>query len=306
MTNNSNDSDKKVDNKVTTKTDVSSTIKQIEREAEEEHSVRLANAEKTRKQIISDAQKVEELKIKLMRDSAEKTLRQREFENKKELDAIRDFARQRQLDIIASEKSEFDKKEDEKAERDKKYLKRNYYNSEQYKSHYKGGDDSQTDNLLLDKEVQSYQDLMIKLKSAEQSMLADKELQNSLKEFEKYYSKRLQIERKYDEERRKLEENAKLAGISENDKASALKAIDEQEKAEKSKLAFEDFKESPLYQMAMMGNNSSIIDPTALETVKREMEEKMREAASQSPADFKAFADAIPSMLAEELNIEQF
>lgn len=296
LTNNSNDSDKKVDNKVTTKKDVSTTIKQIEREAEEEHSVRLAHAEKMRKQVISDAQKLEELKIKMMRDSAEKTLRQRAFENKKELDAIREFARQRQLDIIASEKSEFDKKEDTKAENDKKYLKKNYYNSEQYKSHYKGGDDSQTDNLLLDKEVQSYQDLMIKLKSAEQSMLADKELQNSLKEFEKYYSKRLQIERKYDEERRKLEENAKLAGISESDKASALKAIDEQEKAEKSKLAFEDFKESPLYQMAMMGNNSSIIDPTALETVKREMEEKMREAASQSPADFKAFADAYVSI----------
>lgn len=295
LTNNSNDSDKK-DNKVTTKTDVSSTIKQIEREAEEEHSVRLANAEKTRKQIISDAQKLEELKIKMMRDSAEKTLRQREFENKKELDAIRELARQRQLDIIASEKSEFDKKEDEKAERDKKYLKRNYYNSEQYKSHYKGGDDSQTNNLLLDIEVKSYQDLMIKLKSAEQSMLADKELQNSLKEFEQYYSKRLQIERKYDEERRKLEENAKLAGISESDKASALKAIDEKEKAEKSKLAFEDFKESPLYQMAMTGNSSAIIDPTALETVKREMEEKMREAASQSPADFKAFADAYVSI----------
>lgn len=271
-------------------------IKQIEREEEEKHSAELAIAEKVRKQVISDAQKEEELKIKAMRDSAEKTLRQREFENKKELDAIRDFARQRQLDIIASEKSEFDKKEDDKAERDKKYLKRNYYNSEQYKSHYKGGDDSQTDNLLLDKEVQSYQDLMIKLKSAEQSMLADKELQNSLKEFEQYYSKRLQIERKYDEERRKLEENAKLAGISESDKASALKAIDEQEKAEKSKLAFEDFKESPLYQMAMMGNNSAIIDPTALETVKREMEEKMREAASQSPADFKAFADAYVSI----------
>lgn len=271
-------------------------IKQIEREAEEKHSAELAIAEKVRKQVISDAQKLEELKIKMMRDSAEKTLRQREFENKKELDAIRDFARQRQLDIIASEKSEFDKKEDDKAERDKKYLKKNYYNSKQYKSHYKGGDDSQTDNLLLDKEVQSYQDLMIKLKSAEQSMLADKELQNSLKEFEQYYSKRLQIERKYDEERRKLEENAKLAGISESDKASALKAIDEQEKAEKSKLAFEDFKESPLYQMAMMGNSSAIIDPTALETVKREMEEKMREAASQSPADFKAFADAYVSI----------
>lgn len=295
LTNNSNDSDKK-DNKVTTKTDVSSTIKQIEREEEEEHSVRLANSEKRRKQMISDAQKEEELKIKLMRDGAEKTLRQRAFENKKELDAIREFARQRQLEKIASEKSEFDKKEDEKAERDKKYLKRNYYNSEQYKSHYKGGDDSKTNNLLLDKEVQSYQDLMIKLKSAEQSMLADKELQNSLKEFEQYYSKRLQIERKYDEERRKLEKNAKLAGISESDKASALKAIDEQEKAEKSKLAFEDFKESPLYQMAMMGNSSAIIDPTALETVKREMEEKMREAASQSPADFKAFADAYVSI----------
>lgn len=295
LTNNSNDSDKK-DNKVTTKTDVSSTIKQIEREAEEEHSVRLANAEKERKQVISDAQKLEELKIKMMRDSAEKTLRQREFENKKELDAIRELARQRQLDIIASEKSEFDKKEDDKAERDKKYLKKNYYNSEQYKSHYKGDDDSKADNLLLDKEVQSYQDLMIKLKSAEQSILADKELKNSLKEFEQYYSKRLQIERKYDEERRKLEENAKLAGISESDKASALKAIDEQEKAEKSKLAFEDFKESPLYQMAMMGNSSAIIDPTALETVKREMEEKMREAASQSPADFKAFADAYVSI----------
>lgn len=271
-------------------------IKQIEREEEEKHSAELAIAEKVRKQVISDAQKEEELKIKAMRDSAEKTLRQREFENKKELDAIRDFARQRQLDIIASEKSEFDKKEDDKAERDKKYLKRNYYNSEQYKNHYKRGDDSQTNNLLLDKEVQSYQDLMIKLKSAEQSMLADKELQNSLKEFEQYYSKRLQIERKYDEERRKLEENAKLAGISESDKASALKAIDEQEKAEKSKLAFEDFKESPLYQMAMMGNSSAIIDPTALETVKREMEEKMREAASQSPADFKAFADAYVSI----------
>ena len=271
-------------------------IKQIEREEEEKHSAELAIAEKVRKQVISDAQKEEELKIKAMRDGAEKTLRQRAFENKKELDAIREFARQRQLDIIASEKSEFDKKEDEKAERDKKYLKRNYYNSEQYKSHYKGGDDSQTNNLLLDKEVQSYQDLMIKLKSAEQSMLADKELQNSLKEFEQYYSKRLQIERKYDEERRKLEENAKLAGISESDKASALKAIDEKEKAEKSKLAFEDFKESPLYQMAMTGNNSAIIDPTALETVKREMEEKMREAASQSPADFKAFADAYVSI----------
>lgn len=271
-------------------------IKQIEREAEEEHSARLAHAEKMRKQVVSDAQKLEELKIKMMRDGAEKTLRQREFENKKELDAIRDFARQRQLDIIASEKSEFDKKEDDKAERDKKYLKRNYYNSEQYKSHYKGGDDSQTDNLLLDKEVQSYQDLMIKLKSAEQSMLADKELQNSLKEFEQYYSKRLQIERKYDDERRKLEENAKLAGISESDKASALKAIDDKEKAEKSKLAFEDFKESPLYQMAMTGNSSAIIDPTALETVKREMEEQMREAASQSPADFKAFADAYVSI----------
>lgn len=295
LTNNSNDSDKK-DNKVTTKTDVSSTIKQIEREAEEKHSAELAIAEKTRKQTISDAQKLEELKIKMMRDSAEKTLRQREFENKKELDAIRDFARQRQLDIIASEKSEFDKKEDEKAERDKKYLKRNYYNSEQYKSHYKGDEDSKTDNLLLDEEVQSYQDLMIKLKSAEQSMLADKELQNSLKEFEQYYSKRLQIERKYDEERMKLEENAKLAGISESDKASALKAIDDKEKAEKSKLAFEDFKESPLYQMAMTGNSSAIIDPTALETVKREMEEKMREAASQSPADFKAFADAYVSI----------
>lgn len=293
LTNNSNDSD----NKVTTKRDVSSTtIKQIEREEEEEYSVRLANSEKRRKQMISDAQKEEELKIKLMRDGAEKTLRQRKFENKKELDAIRELARQRQLDIIASEKSEFDKKEDEKAENDKKYLKRNYYNSEQYKSHYKGGDDSKADNLLLDKEVQSYQDLMIKLKSAEQSMLADKELQNSLKEFEQYYSKRLQIERKYDVERRKLEENAKLAGISESDKASALKAIDEQENAEKSKLAFEDFKESPLYQMAMMGNNSAIIDPTALETVKREMEEKMREAASQSPADFKAFADAYVSI----------
>lgn len=271
-------------------------IKQIEREEEEKHSAELAIAEKVRKQVISDAQKEEELKIKAMRDGAEKTLRQRAFENKKELDAIREFARQRQLEIIASEKSEFDKKEDEKAERDKKYLKRNYYNSEQYKSHYKGGDDSQTNNLLLDKEVQSYQDLMIKLKSAEQSMLADKELQNSLKEFEQYYSKRLQIERKYDEERRKLEENAKLAGISESDKASALKAIDEKEKAEKSKLAFEDFKESPLYQMAMTGNSSAIIDPTALETVKREMEEKMREAASQSPADFKAFADAYVSI----------
>lgn len=295
LTNNSNDSDKK-DNKVTTKRDVSSTIKQIEREEEEKHSAELAIAEKVRKQVISDAQKEEELKIKAMRDGAEKTLRQRAFENKKELDAIREFARQRQLEIIASEKSEFDKKEDEKAERDKKYLKRNYYNSEQYKSHYKGGNDSQTNNLLLDKEVQSYQDLMIKLKSAEQSMLADKELQNSLKEFEQYYSKRLQIERKYDEERRKLEENAKLAGISESDKASALKAIDEKEKAEKSKLAFEDFKESPLYQMAMTGNSSAIIDPTALETVKREMEEKMREAASQSPADFKAFADAYVSI----------
>lgn len=271
-------------------------IKQIEREDEEKHSAELAIAEKVRKQVISDAQKEEELKIKAMRDGAEKTLRQRAFENKKELDAIREFARQRQFEIIASEKSEFDKKEDEKAERDKKYLKRNYYNSEQYKSHYKGGNDSQTNNLLLDKEVQSYQDLMIKLKSAEQSMLADKELQNSLKEFEQYYSKRLQIERKYDEERRKLEENAKLAGISESDKASALIAIDEKEKAEKSKLAFEDFKESPLYQMAMTGNSSAIIDPTALETVKREMEEKMREAASQSPADFKAFADAYVSI----------
>ena len=271
-------------------------IRQVYRELEREREIRLANSEKNRKQLLSDAQKEEELRIQSLKDGAEKVIAQREFNNKKEIEAIKDEARQRQLDIIASEKSEFDKKEDEEAERDKKYLKKNYYNSEQYKSHYKGGDDSQTDNLLLDKEVQSYQDLMIKLKSAEQSMLADKELQNSLKEFEKYYSKRLQIERKYDEERRKLEENAKLAGISENDKASALKAIDEQEKAEKSKLAFEDFKESPLYQMAMMGNNSAIIDPTALETVKREMEEKMREAASQSPADFKAFADAYVSI----------
>ena len=271
-------------------------IRQVDRELEREREIRLANSEKNRKQQLSDAQKEEELRIQSLKDGAEKVIAQREFNNKKEIEAIKDEARQRQLDIIASEKSEFDKKEDEKAERNKKYLKRNYYNSDQYKIHYKGGDDSQTDNLLLDKEVQSYQDLMIKLKSAEQSMLADKELQNSLKEFEQYYSKRLQIERKYDEERRKLEENAKLAGISENDKASALKAIDEQEKAEKSKLAFEDFKESPLYQMAMMGNNSAIIDPTALETVKREMEEKMREAASQSPADFKAFADAYVSI----------
>lgn len=271
-------------------------IRQVYRELERVREIRLANSEKNRKQLLSDAQKEEELRIQSLKDGAEKVIAQREFNNKKEIEAIKDEARQRQLDIIASEKSEFDKKEDEKAKHDKKYLKKNYYNSEQYKSHYKGGDDSQTDNLLLDKEVQSYQDLMIKLKSAEQSMLADKELQNSLKEFEKYYSKRLQIERKYDEERRKLEENAKLAGISESDKASALKAIDEQEKAEKSKLAFEDFKESPLYQMAMMGNNSAIIDPTALETVKREMEEKMREAASQSPADFKAFADAYVSI----------
>lgn len=271
-------------------------IRQVYRELERVREIRLANSEKNRKQLLSDAQKEEELRIQSLKDGAEKVIAQREFNNKKEIEAIKDEARQRQLEIIASEKSEFDKKEDDKAERDKKYLKKNYYNSEQYKSHYKGGDDSQTDNLLLDKEVQSYQDLMIKLKSAEQSMLADKELQNSLKEFEQYYSKRLQIERKYDEERRKLEENAKLAGISESDKASALKAIDDKEKAEKSKLAFEDFKESPLYQMAMMGNNSSIIDPTALETVKREMEEKMREAASQSPADFKAFADAYVSI----------
>lgn len=271
-------------------------IRQVDRELEREREIRLANSEKNRKQQLSDAQKEEELRIQSLKDGAEKVIAQREFNNKKEIEAIKDEARQRQLEIIASEKSEFDKKEDEKAERDKKYLKRNYYNSEQYKSHYKDGDDSQTNNLLLDKEVQSYQDLMIKLKSAEQSMLADKELQNSLKEFEQYYSKRLQIERKYDEERRKLEENAKLAGISESDKASALKAIDDKEKAEKSKLAFEDFKESPLYQMAMTGNSSAIIDPTALETVKREMEEKMREAASQSPADFKAFADAYVSI----------
>lgn len=271
-------------------------IRQVDRELERVREIRLANSEKNRKQLLSDAQKEEELRIQSLKDGVEKVIAQREFNNKKEIEAIKDEARQRQLDIIASEKIEFDKKEDDKAERDKKYLKRNYYNSEQYKSHYKGGGDSKTDNLLLDKEVQSYQDLMIKLKSAEQSMLADKELQNSLKEFEQYYSKRLQIERKYDEERRKLEENAKLAGISESDKASALKAIDDKEKAEKSKLAFEDFKESPLYQMAMTGNSSAIVDPTALETVKREMEEKMREAASQSPADFKAFADAYVSI----------
>ena len=269
-------------------------VRQINREKEKEHEEELKLAEEKRKQMISDSQKEEELRIKLMKDGAEKTRRQRNFNNQKEISDIEEQARQRQLAIIAAEKKAFDEQEDKKAKDNKKYLKKNYYETEQYKAHYAGGDDSNPNNLRFNKDIESWMEVNRILTYSKQFTEQQKEFNNYAKEFEKFYSKRLQIENKYEQERKKIQDNALLMGLSKDAVTTSLNQLEIQKQQELKKQAFDEFKGNPLYQIAMQSNDIdlSAIDPQAFEKVAKEMKKQMENAANENPADFKAFSDA--------------
>lgn len=120
--------------------------------------------------------------------------------------------------------------------------------------------------------------------------LNEKTMDEALKSYEQFYDKRLAIHRKYNEQRRKLDEHHSKGLVDDNSYNQLKSSINAAEDNELSKMDLASFKNSPLYQSAMSGD---LFEPDAIEKVFEKMKGHIAAAAeTMEPADFKTFMEA--------------
>lgn len=280
------------------------------RAAEDEYSSKLQEKEEKRRQQIEDERKLEAMRIEAMEDGRKKARLKREAENRKELEDIKEEYRQRVLEIIKDERDSWDKAEEAEAKRTKGYTPKNYYKSDKFKAHF-----DEKGEIVLPAELQDQQDQLLAFAQISQRNKENAEQANALKDLEKYFDVRLKIEHKYEEERRKLQEDYeaglidedvfhKLAGYTDERGERHKGELDSQKEAELGKAAFSDFKNSPLFQMAMQNTG---VDFDAMQRAYDAMSAKMSEAAkTMNPADFKAYSDAFSQLSDKMIDKQPF
>lgn len=262
------------------------------KQAEDDYAQSLEDQEKQRQQVIDNERKLTELRLNAMADGEAKTSALRKYNQQKEIEDIQKNYRERQWEEIKNARNEFDKREDALAKQNNKYKRKNFYKSEQYKNMVTESVDAngtKVVNPILSPANQASMDAEIAGTRIRQGYDNEKAQNQALKDLEKFLDKRITIEKKYAAEKAKIEEQLK-AGTIDEDTANGLKdKLEDDKKNELRKVAFDEFKNSPAYQMAMAGTGVNYSD---MLKAFEQLRAKMADAATMSPSDFKAFADA--------------
>ncbi len=262
------------------------------KDEEEEDAKRLEDQEKLRQQVIENERKLTELRLNAMADGEAKTSALRKYNQQKEIEDIQKNYREQQWAEIKSARERFDKQEDALEKQNKKYKRKNFYKSDEYKKMVTESVDAngkKVVNPILSPENQAGMDAEITGTRIRQGYDNEKAQNQALKDLEMFLDKRITIEKKYAAEKAKIDDKLK-AGTIDEDTANGLKEKLEGDKQnELRKVGFENFKNSPAYQMAMAGTGVNYSD---MQKAFEQLREKMADAATMSPSDFKAFADA--------------
>lgn len=262
------------------------------KQAEDDDAQILENQEKQRQQVIDNERKLTELRLNAMADGAAKTSALRKYNQQKEIEDIQKNYRERQWEEIKEARNNFDKQEDALAKQNKKYKRKNFYKSDEYKKMVTESVDANGNkvvNPILSPANQASMDAEITGTRIRQGYDNEKAQNQALKDLEKFLDKRITIEKKYAAEKAKIDDQLKTGTIDE-DTANGLKdKLEDDKKNELRKVGFDDFKNSPAYQMAMAGTGVNYSD---MQKAFEQLREKMADAATMSPSDFKAFADA--------------
>lgn len=258
-----------------------------------------SQAEKLRKEnekynILLDKQKLEQLRksqdienqleqseIDRMADGTEKTIRQRELNNKLEIQAIKRQKEDYVKIIIQAEKDKFDAEEDIKASKDKNYKKKTF------------------DASSVSVDTFRFDTIISNTKFAQERKFGDE----LLKQYQSYTDERLSIERKFNDDIILLQEARKKAAANGNtDEISKIDRSIAKATADKGKALmkhdFEVLKQSPEYIRAFedLRNTSS----ETLSSLLEQLESAKETAASVlNPEDLREYTTTIQNIMDE-------
>lgn len=249
---------------------------------EQEEDKRRDQEEQARKARLEYERKLAADRVVAMKDGEAKVAAQRELEQKNAIEDIREDYRARQLDIIKGEKSLYDNSQKKLTNKDKK--RGNFYDTAQFKAHYDA-----EGNLKLDPELEKEMNNRLATANAMQQYDNAKAQSDSLKELENFYNKRITIEQKYVDEQAKIKDKYEAGFMNEDTYNSLVKQSNSNKKAELQKVAFEDYKNSPAFQLAM---SDDTVNYSALESAFAEIQRQMGEAKEDmDTTDFQTFIE---------------
>lgn len=227
---------------------------------------------------------IEQQEINTLNDGSEKTIRQRELNNRKEIQAIKRQKEEYISQLISNAKERHESEENIKANTIKGYKKKSF--------------DASSVNTDT-KEAARFDDLIAKTRARQ-----DRDAYSSLvKDYQSYTDKRVEIEQKFNEDIEQLRAQRANAEASKDEEAmqmlgrSIAKATSDKGKA----LAEHDFKvlrESPDYSRAF--DDLKTTSSETLRTLIAELERyKAQASSSLNPANLKVYTDAIRQMYDE-------
>lgn len=245
---------------------------------EQDEEKRRDQEEAARRDRIEYERKLAADRVAAMKDGEAKVAAQRELEQKNAIEDIKEDYRSRQLEIIKGEKNLFDNQQ-------KKLPKKgNYYETAQFKAHY-----DKQGNLMLDPELEKEMNNRIATANAVQQYDNAKAQSDSLKELENFYNKRITIEQKYADEQAKIKDKFDAGFMDKDTYDSLIFQSNSKKKAELQKVAFEDYKDSPAFQLAMSDDS---VNYSALESALVEIQKQMGKAKdTMDSSDFQAFIE---------------
>lgn len=238
--------------------------------------------EDLRKQAVEKRKRALQNEIKLETDTQEKRKKQNELA---ELES-KEFFRNMLMQEIAYQKSLYDEKHKDTNN------KVSFYKSEEFHKFELEEFDKFNKNIK-ELNLERFKNEMETAKSimkVQEALAQREDFQKELKTLDQFFDKRIQIEKKYAEKRSVIEKAQGQGVIDEAGAQELLSKIASEEKAEVTKAKFADYKNNPLFEVAM---SDTTMDYTRIKEIRDGMVGMINQAMSEAePADFKGILDS--------------